>query len=292
MQCSSRREFIKTAGAVTLGLVAVSGTAGAVFSCASPTPTEVPTKVPSPTATSNPAALSVAQLPAAGVVAHPWPLKKIDVTAAAERAYAAYYNGGCMYGAFEGIVGEMREKYGPPFDAFPAAMMKYGGAGVSGWGTLCGALNGAAAAIALVTEQKVTNPIINEVYGWYGVTPLPDYKPAKPKFANLDTSVAASQLCHISVTKWCDKTKFKALSPERAERCAWLTASVVRYTADLLNKQAEGTFKATFVVPASVTGCLSCHGKGGPVENVHVSNQTVCTECHDNLGSGHPGTSK
>ncbi len=290
MQCSSRREFIKTAGVVTLGLVAVSGTAGAVLSCASPTPTAAPTNVP--TITPNPAALSVAQLTAAGVVAHPWPLKKIDATAAAERAYAAYSNGGCMYGAFEGIIGEMREKYGPPFDAFPAAMMKYGGAGVSGWGTLCGALNGAAAAIALVTEPKVTSPIINEVYGWYGVTPLPDYKPVKPKFANIDTSVAASQLCHTSVTKWCDKTGFKALSPERAERCAWLTASVARYTADLLNKQADGAFKATFAVPASVTGCLSCHGKGGPIENVHVSNQTVCTECHDSLGSGHPSSGK
>jgi hypothetical protein len=167
-------------------------------------------------------------------------------------------------------------------------MMKYGGAGVSGWGTLCGALNGAAAAIALVVDDKTRGPIINEVYGWYGVTALPDYQPKTPKFASIKTSVAESQLCHPSVTRWCEASGLKALSPERAERCAWLTASVVRYTVDLLNKQADARFKASFALPASVTGCLSCHGKAGIVENVHASNQTTCTSCHDTLSTSHP----
>ena len=288
MQCSSRREFLKTAGVVTVGLVAVSGAAGSIMSCAAPTaiPTVVPTKQPTPTTAPNPTPLSFSP------VALPWPYQKLDPKAVAERAYAAYYNGGCMFGAFEGIIGELRDKVGQPYAAFPAAMTKYGGAGVSGWGTLCGALNGIAAAIYIVADPKNCSPIINEVFGWYGATPLPDYKPAKPKFANIDTSVADSQLCHISVSKWCTKTGFKATSPERAERCAWLTASVARYTVDLLNKAADGTFKPTFAVPASVTGCLSCHGKGGVLENVHTSNQTDCTNCHTDLGTSHPVLSK
>jgi len=194
-----------------------------------------------------------------------------------------------MYGAFEGIVGELAKVVGAPFTAFPSAMMKYGGAGVSGWGTLCGCLNGAAAAINLLYEPAKANPIINELFGWYGVTALPDYKPKAPKFANIPTSVANSQLCHVSVTNWCDTSKFKATSPERADRCAWLTASTVKYTVDLLNKQSAGSFAATFKSPAAVTGCLSCHGKGGVSETVHANNATTCTSCHAEVLTGkHP----
>lgn len=273
MQCTSRREFLKSAGIATLGLVAVSGLAGSVLSCA---------KAPVTPAT-----------PAAGPVAVPWPYQQLDLTAVGKRAYAGFSAGGCMYGAFEGIIGELRDKIGAPYDTFPTAMMKYGSAGVSGWGTLCGALNGAAAAIYLTTDSKAANPVINELFNWYGVTELPSFVPATPtSTSKIDTSVADSQLCHVSVSKWCTKTGFKITSKERADRCGRLTASVVQYTVDLLNKQAAGTFKATFVVPASVTECLACHGKGSAMENVHVSNQDDCTNCHTTLPSGHPAVTK
>jgi hypothetical protein len=218
----------------------------------------------------------------------PWPYKKIDPGAAAERAYADYYNGGCMYGGFDGIIGELRGLVGAPYDSFPATMMKYGGGGVSGWGTLCGALNGIAAAIYLTADPKLTSPLINEVFGWYGVTALPTYVPANPKVVITKTSVADSQLCHVSVTNWCNASGSKATSPERAERCARLTATVVSYTVNLLNQAADGTFKPTFADPASVTGCLSCHGKGGIAENVAVTNATDCTNCHTDLATKHP----
>ena len=275
MLYTNRRDFLKGAGTATLGLVAASGFAGGILACA--TPNSLQTTTPPPSTT-----------PASGLTPLPWPYKKLDPAAAAERAYAAYSAGGCMYGAVEGVVGELRTAVGAPYDSFPTAYSKYGGAGVSGWGTLCGALNGVAAALYLFLEQKNANPIINEVYGWYGVTALPDYTPVKPKFATIQKSVADSQLCHQSVTKWCDASGFKTTSPERADRCAWITAAVVRYTVDLANKQADATFKPTFTVPASVTGCLSCHGKAGAVENVHITNQSDCKECHTTLPSSHP----
>jgi hypothetical protein len=273
MQYSSRREFLKGAGAATIGVVALSGLAGGVLSCTKPSTTETkpPAAGTSPTST--------------GV---PWPYQKIDPVAAAERAYAAYSAGGCMYGGFEGIFGELRNKIGSPYDTFPVAMMKYGSAGVSGWGTLCGSLNGAAAAICLVSDPKVYNSIINELFGWYAMTELPDFKPAKPTTTSqIDTTVANSPLCHISVSKWCTKTGFKTSSPQRADRCGRLTASVVRYAVDLLNKQAAGTFKAAFKVTPPVAECLTCHGKGSPMEDVHVSNQSQCIECHTSLPSSH-----
>ncbi|MFB3816573.1 MAG: C-GCAxxG-C-C family (seleno)protein [Candidatus Methylomirabilales bacterium] len=225
--------------------------------------------------------LASAPRDAEAVAALPWPYHKLDPVAVAERAYAAYYNGGCMYGAFEGLVGELRAKVGPPYDGFPVNMMKYGGAGVAGWGTLCGALNGVAAAIYLLHPATTGNPIINEIFGWYGAEALPNYKPASPKFGTILATTANSQLCHASVSVWTTKAGFKATSPERAERCAWLTAAVAKYTAEMLNRQADSEFKLAHAVPASVKSCLSCHGGSGSVGNVHTSNHTTCTTCHD-----------
>lgn len=218
----------------------------------------------------------------------PWKYQYLDPVAAAERSYKAYSKGGCMYGAFEGILGELREQAGFPFTAFPALMMEYGKAGVVGWGTLCGALNGAAALIYLVSEPQVRDKLIDELYSWYGQTPLPIYEPQNKKFT-IDTSVSNSPLCHNSVTRWCEATGFKALSPERAERCGQLTGSVAKFTVELLNAQTEGTFAPVNPIPGEVKGCLSCHGKGGMVENVHAAKGVSCTPCHTVLPSSHPG---
>jgi hypothetical protein len=178
-------------------------------------------------------------------------------------------------------VGELRAKVGAPYDTFPAEMMKYGAAGVAGWGTLCGALNAAAAAVFLLHPPATANPIISEIYGWYGAEPLPNYKPASPKFSNIIATKANSQLCHVSVSIWTTKAGVKATSPERAERCAWVTAAVAKYTVEMLNRQADKSFKLMHAVPASVTACLSCHGGKGSVGNVHTSNHTTCSTCHD-----------
>jgi hypothetical protein len=273
MQDLNRRDFIKGAGVATLGLAAISGIAGTLLACSK---------------TKEPATQKSAVYAAQDPLVLPWPYIKLDAAACAERAYTAYYNGGCMYGAFEGLIGELVEKVGEPYNTFPSTMMKYGGAGVQGWGTLCGCLNGIAAALPLVTDAKVSGPMTTEVFGWYTATELPDYQPAAPKFTNIAKSISDSPLCHISVTKWCNVAGYKALSPERAERCAWVTASTVYYTVGLLNKAYDNAFTATYAVPASVTGCLSCHGKGGAFENVHTSKAPDCEECHTDLATEHP----
>lgn len=255
---------------MAIGVVATSGLAGLV-ACA---PKE--------------AAAQTQPTQAAAAAQFPWPYQKLDAAAVAERAYAAYYEGGCMFGAFEGIIAELRDKVGGPYKAFPSAMMKYGAGGVAGWGTLCGALNGAAAAIYLMQDAKVANAIIGELFAWYGAEALPNYKPKNPKFQTIVTSVANSQLCHVSVTTWSKTSGLKTGSPERAERCAWLTASVAKYTVELLNQQADSAFKGTHEVPQEVKACLSCHGKGGQVENVHASAQNSCITCHTDIKPNHP----
>ncbi|MDD5543136.1 MAG: C-GCAxxG-C-C family (seleno)protein [Acidobacteriia bacterium] len=252
MKQSDRRDFVKQVGGVALGTVVGSG-ATALLTHAATDPSLPPL---------------------------PWTYVALDPVVVAERAYAAYYAGGCMYGAYDSIIGQLQDQVGAPFTFIPTAMAKYGSAGVAGWGTLCGALNGIASALYLVLASSKANPIINEVFGWYGTTPLPTYTPKNPKYY-IDPTIAKSQLCHESVTLWCKHTQYKTTDPQRAERCAQLTASVAKYTVEMLNANLAGQFKVTHTNSASVASCLSCHGPGGSTANVHITGgQTSCTLCH------------
>ena len=45
----------------------------------------------------------------------PWTYKELDPIAVPERAYPGYYKGGCSYGVFEGIIGELKKEAGYPY---------------------------------------------------------------------------------------------------------------------------------------------------------------------------------
>ena len=210
----------------------------------------------------------------------PWPYQELDPEAVAERAYEAFYEGHCCYGAFEGLIGELREQVGNPYTFIPTKMMEFGKGGAVGWGTLCGALNGASALISLVTEDYAR--VANELIGWYTITPIPTYKPTSPKLEIPDVaSISESPLCHVSVTKWCNAAGFGSKSPERKERCARLTAQVAAHAAELLNQIAKNPeeFSGVWAPPVSVEECLSCHGPHGAVANVF--GKMDCLMCHE-----------
>ncbi len=221
----------------------------------------------------------------------PWPYKKVNPEAAAETGYYGYYAGACCFGAFESIISELRKEVGHPYTMIPTAMMVYGQGGVAGVGTLCGALNGAAAAIFLVTggmDKELREPafaITRELYAWYEQEALPDYKPKAPRF-EIVKSVSRSQLCHASVSTWCKVSKFKSFSNQRSERCAWLTASVAKHAVELLNDYAQGTFKPAHALSADVQSCRQCHDRGGALENTR--GMMDCGGCHFTPRAKHP----
>ncbi|HVN22391.1 MAG TPA: C-GCAxxG-C-C family protein [Syntrophorhabdales bacterium] len=221
----------------------------------------------------------------------PWPYKRLNPEAAAEAGYYGYYAGACCYGAFDSIIGELRKEVGHPYTVIPTAMMVYGEGGVASEGALCGALNGAAAAIFLVTgglDKKSREPafaLIQELYKWYEQEGLPDYRPKKPKF-DIVKSVSRSTLCHVSVSRWCKTSKFKAFSNQRSERCGWLTASVAKRTVELLNSYAEKTFKPAHAIAAEAQSCRQCHDQGGAIENTR--GMMDCGGCHFTPRSKHP----
>lgn len=213
----------------------------------------------------------------------PWKYKQLDPIAVAERAYPAYYKGGCCYGAFEGIVGELQKQVGSPYTMMPTEMMIFGEGGVAGVSSLCGALNGAAAAMFLVAggldpkKKGEAFEMIRELFNWYDREALPNFRPASPKY-EIRPSVSKSPLCHASVTNWCKASGLKSFSAERAERCGWLAASTAKHAVELLNQGAESKFTTASKLSSGVESCRKCHDKGGKLENSR--GMMDCGGCH------------
>ncbi len=205
----------------------------------------------------------------------PWKYTPLDPDAVGQRAFNSYLKGHCMYGSFEGIVGLLGEKLGAPYNQFPFAMFKYGAGGGNGWGTLCGTLNGSMAAIQLLSPDP--NPVIDSLMSWYQTEALPNFYPVGAKFPEV-CSVAGTPLCHESIANWTKAAGKKAYSPEREERCAALAASVARKAVQLLNDQVSGKVLMGFTPSKQTQKCMTCHEKGGMVENIR--GKMDCGGCH------------
>ncbi len=221
-----------------------------------------------------PRASSAAPEAARGPRAVPWPYRPLEPDATGERAFASYGKGHCMYGSFESIAGQLAEQLGGAYQDFPFEMFVYGAGGVGGWATLCGALNGSAAAIQLLSPKP--EPLIDALFSWYQREALPSYVPKAAKFPNVQ-SVAGSPLCHQSLTKWCSVAGKQSYSAERKERCGVLAASVARQAVVLLNEQVAGRpLDAALAKPTAK--CMSCHEKGSSLENTR--GKMACGDCH------------
>jgi hypothetical protein len=218
---------------------------------------------------------------------YPWKYKPLNVRETKERAYKNYFKGGCMYAVFEAIAGQVAAFLGKPYTGFPFEMSTYGGAGVVGWGTLCGTCNGAAMAVAMFHKGSMSAQLTNEVFTWYEDTNLPVFVPAEPAEEKKDMEIKPSQahstICHISITRWTEESGKDSFSPERTERCARLVADVAGYTARLLNEAAENKFTPKNQIGAVTGGCLACHarGKQAPHEP-EVAGKMYCPTCHSN----------
>lgn len=208
---------------------------------------------------------------AKGPQALPWPYEKLDIEEVGEIAYDGWYKAFCSYGVASGILVPLQKKIGEPYTLLPVEGLRLGEGGAVGWGTLCGSLLGATVALGFVAPYDVGKQILNEVLQWYSDTELPIFKPSDPKAKVKVTNVSNSPLCHVSVSKWCQKAGKAFGSPERKDRCARLTADVAVQTVKLLNDWKDGKFKSTLEHPPALYGttaqhnCTSCHGSNIPI---------------------------
>ena len=226
-----------------------------------------------------------------------WTYEPLDPDVTAARAYQLYPDGSCMYASFRAIVesvGLVRSEKHPeerPFwESFPYGMMFYGRGGVHDYGSLCGVLNGCAAAISLLTpDRKAAAAMTRELFDYYESTPLPIFTPAESKFAEMEQSVAESVLCHISVSRWRAESDAEVESPRRKDRCKRLTADGVKKTVEMLNARyhalADGSACPVTQALEPAASCIVCHAPEGsrPDANVRMN----CTVCHDDLGDDH-----
>jgi hypothetical protein len=190
-----------------------------------------------------------------------------------------------MYGIFSSVVTQLAEKIGEPYASFPVRMMKYGHGGIGGYGSTCGSLNGAAALIGLVVEEKeIQNILITDLFRWYERTQFPVFTPDEPVLDyTLPSSVSGSILCHASNSKWGESSGFRIDSQERKERCRRLTADVAAQTVDLLNRYFSNAYVMNTLDNETVRNCMTCHGKQGKMAN--TSGHMTCTSCHpESLG--------
>lgn len=209
-----------------------------------------------------------------------WLYTHLDPATTAELAYEDYPNGSCMYGVFNSIVSQLAEKIGEPFASFPTKMMKYGHGGVNGSGTICGALNGAAALIGLLVNGKqIQDALVADIFHTYEHSLLPIFEPKTP---GLDytppNTISSSPLCHVSTTRWGEASGLRIESKERKERCRRLTADVAAMTVSTLNAYHTNTFVANSHDNKAVRTCMSCHGSQGKLGN--TAGKMDCTSCH------------
>ena len=199
----SRREFLKNVGKVT-----VAATAASLLPVAATAESEAP--------------------------AYPFAYQRIDPVAAGDRTYAAFsVLGGCAASVFDGIVGQMGDLYGAPYNGLPPRMFADGAAGY-GAGALCGCLGGAAAAFGLFCEAADARALLAELMKWYRTSEVPTYDRGEPCIAQV---VPGSVNCADSLAKFFEATGITEMShPDRINRCACLSASTAEKVAELLNE--------------------------------------------------------
>ncbi|HEY5998218.1 MAG TPA: C-GCAxxG-C-C family protein [bacterium] len=207
----------------------------------------------------------------------PWPYEKLDPAVAAEIAYNEWYRGFCGEAVITSVFGQLREKVGEPYKSFPIDAFVFMEGGVSGWGTICGSLNGANVVTNVILGPRIAGSetgmlMGSELMQWYSDAKMPIYVPKTPKIdpANIPITVADSPLCHVSVGRWMAEADKPLSSAERKDRCARVAASTAYRLVELLNAWKDGTYKTTGVINASKYGiqaqndCVDCHGKSVP----------------------------
>jgi hypothetical protein len=194
---------------------------------------------------------------------------------------------GCGFGSFHAIIGHLAEVVGAPYSRVPTQMMDWAGAGVVGYGSLCGTLTGACTAIGLICDAQDARGFVSDLMAWYADTPLPTRAWAA---GNLPQSKAQSSLCHVSLTRWCRESGYASASPQRLERCARLAGDVAAKAVELLNQGRLGLPR-----PGERLVCRSCHYMGRVYEIGQFTHGAEdCLSCHvdlkeKNVGpTGHP----
>lgn len=225
---------------------------------------------------------------------------RLDVAAVQEPAYHGYYNGGCCHGAYSALVKHLADTVGAPFDQLPIDFGKFGGGGIAGYGSICGAVLGGVLVVNMVVAKTAARTaMLTDLMRWYEGTAFPMYVPAANDSTEanvtLDFSAAniahlqvvpRSHLCHSSVSSWCAARGVAANGGDKLARCSRLTADVAGKVATMINAYlASGTYAAG-ALDATSSSCMGCHPASSHAKPVAAGMR--CDVCHSDKVSHHP----
>lgn len=281
----SRRRFLRV-GALTVG--AAGATVAATGGLGLLTGSLAGAQTPQPTCATLP-----------GTVKHPrgtwgYPSGGLDPAVCAERAYHKFFTLLCCGAVMDGVIGTLQETLGSPYTNIDVNMFKFGGAGVNGWGTICGTALGAALTTNIIVGVDGTvdkgSAMSNDLLAYYAATAMPVYVPVSSEYTTrggtcpayqpggtIPASIANSPLCHVSTNKWMTAANAAPVHPsytivsgsiERKERCARLAATMAYKTVELLNAYKAGTYSS---------GAWGGPGVGNPGGSPAQNN---CSDCH------------
>ncbi|MEW6521806.1 MAG: C-GCAxxG-C-C family protein [Thermodesulfobacteriota bacterium] len=230
----------------------------------------------------------------ASTVDHPYgyPVPGLDVAETRQLAYNGYYgirladgitHKHCAFATFHALISQLADTMGGPYTEIPTQMMEWASGGVAGYASLCGAINGACAAIGIICKNADATAIISNLLNWASTSSLPmllaDSQLDVKISGELPQTIAGSELCHVSVTKWCLASGYASGSAERSERCARLAGDIAARAVELLNGAA-----LTEDVPVDSTVCGQCHYSGTDYDAGQFTRGfTDCTSCHVDL---------
>ncbi len=251
------------------------------------------------------AGIELAQLPgttayaAEALPALPWPypMGGLDVEALRKAAYTNHKTKypGCGYCTSQTLIeaiGNALAAEGAasnPWKLLPLGLYKFANGGVLGWGTICGALNGAIAVMTLLGKQGAVGEALLDYFGTaelptsmlVGWTPPGSTAP----LAAIPATVSNSPLCHVSASKWAAVAGVPVSSALKAERCVRLVTDIVARTAELLNLSFTGGSVAPWAPLATYAECYGCHTKADMVPS--EQGKMDCTDCHADVIPSH-----
>lgn len=214
-----------------------------------------------------------------------------DPIAVAKRSYETYYTGGCAEATWWSIVEALAKDSSNPdqtlWASIPKKLFAFGGGGISGWGTVCGTLNGSA---ALIKAVGAPNSLVDAVMLYYAETPLPTraaedavkaggWTPAFMPRENVPTCIGHTQLCHASVSAWTMMTGYADGGTEQKDRCAKACYDLTYKTVALLNAWKTNGAQPSVTLDPTVTMCAGvCHTANGMAPQ---KSKMACDSCHD-----------
>jgi hypothetical protein len=226
-----------------------------------------------------------------------YPKAGLDPDAVAEAAYGLYYKeGGCGHGSAQALIDALAAALDDegasenPWKLLPRGLYSYGAGGVVGWGTICGALNGA---IAVMDIVGVHNALGNALVDYFCNAELPTtalvgYVPPTgipAPLASIATSVSHSPLCHNSVSNWAATAGVPVADASKKDRCAKLVGDIVAKAVVLMNDRfLSSVTPAAWSPPASYATCYTCHTK--PDMEPSQQGKMECQACHT-VARGH-----